>query len=190
MMAEVQEERRQGGEDLPPTSPPSSQHDPEEGSLTQTIQEIWQRLTLLGAGSLAELRRLRPDGRDCWRSPTFWRLYVELIAPHRIHDEEHQRRWAMIVSGMVHLGHKKGWKVGQALAEAGYSERRLARLLSADEMHLPADLRAGIVYLASKQGIGVDWTDLATLILTRPGSKEYEACRRRIAEDYFRNTSA
>ncbi len=139
-----------------------------------------------GPGLAAELRRLNPGAADRWRSAGFYRLYAGEIRADDYGSEDDQRRWAMILSGMAHLEHNRGLRPGVELARAGYAERRLSRLLSADDARLGDELRAAVAYLKARQGVGVDWVALARLVLSRPGSEGYDRCRRRIAEDYFR----
>jgi CRISPR type I-E-associated protein CasB/Cse2 len=155
-------------------------------SLASQLGHLAHRLKHLGTGPLAELRRLRADADDRWRSATFYQVYGE-ISPDHAGSEAHERRWAMILAGMATLTHEHGPSLGRALAAAGFAERRLVRLLDADDDHLPSELRAVVSFLASK-GSTLDWRDLAALVLS-VDAEHRDAVRRRIAAAYFRNLS-
>ncbi len=156
-------------------------------TLPELIHRVAQVLASSGSGLTAELRRLDPGAADRWRSPGFYQLFTGLIAPDHGWDDDHQRRWAMVLSGMARLPHCQGLQPGWLLARTRYAERRFARLLSADENHLGDELRAAVAFLKARDGRGVDWVPLATLTLTDPGSESGDRCRRSLAEDYFRN---
>lgn len=158
-----------------------------EPSLGRLIASVAHTLAESGPGLPAELRRLDPGAADRWRSPGFYRLFTGLIAPDHGWGDDHQRRWAMVLSGMAHLPHRPGLRPGVLLAEKQYSERRLARLLSADEQHLGDELRAAVAFLKARDGRGVDWLVLSPLVLGKPDGPDYDRHRRELAEDYFRN---
>jgi len=162
-------------------SPPSST------GLAALVGRIAGRISALGTGPRAELRRLRADATDRWRSATFYRIYADAIAPDHTGDDEHQRRWAMILAGMAQLGHQFGRNAGATLAENGLAERRFVRLLDADPDHLAADLRAVVSFLSAK-GATVNWTDLADLVLSC-GRERQDEVRRRFAAAYYRTIS-
>jgi CRISPR type I-E-associated protein CasB/Cse2 len=153
--------------------------------LASRISRLAQRLAHLGTGPLAELRRLRADAEDRWRSSAFYQLYVSLIESGVAGDpEERERRWAIIIAGMARLTHQSGRNAGATLAEHGFAERRLVRLLDADEDHLASELRAVVSYLSSK-GASVNWTNLADLVIS-VGTDRQDAVRRTIAAAYYR----
>lgn len=160
---------------------------PSTTGLTALIGRLAGRIAALGTGPRAELRRLRADAADRWRSAAFYRIYADCIAPEQSGDDEHQRRWAMILAGMAQLDHQSGRSPGSTLADNGFAERRLVRLLDADPDHLAADLRSAIAFLASK-GTGVNWADLALLVLSC-GGDDHDAVRRRFAAAYYRTIS-
>lgn len=156
-----------------------------ESDLATRVTHAAHLLRDSGPGVAAELRRLDAGAADRWRSAAFYRL-AAAVAPDALGHDDAERRWAMVFSGMARLPHRHGVHPGRALAEAGYAERRLARLLSADDARLGDELRAAVAFLAAKQGEGVDWIALTALALSRSGSDGYDGCRRRLAEDYFR----
>jgi CRISPR type I-E-associated protein CasB/Cse2 len=153
-------------------------------SLSGLIAGLAKRLSTMGTGPRAELRRLRADGDDRWRAATFYQLYAERIAPDYAGGAEHERAWAMILSGMARLDHRPGHRAGAVLAEHGFAPLRFVRLLDADADHLDAELRAVISFLAAK-GAKVDWTGLADLVLSHASDRR-DAVRRRLAADFYR----
>ena len=156
---------------------------PTVSDLPTLIGDLVRRIANLGTGPQAELRRLRPDADDRWRSPIFYQLYA-LITPDGDRGEEHQRRWAMLLSGMVTIEHSRRSSLGRVLAESGFAEIRLVRLLDADPALLGDHLRTTVAFLAAK-GAEADWCDLARLVLSC-GGDEHDAVRRRIAQSYYR----
>lgn len=89
----------------------------------------------------------------------------------------------MILSGLARLDHHSGSNIGAALAEHGISERRLVRLLDADDDHLASELRSAVAFLASK-GASANWINLADLVLSC-GSERHDDVRRSIAAAYY-----
>jgi CRISPR system Cascade subunit CasB len=108
-------------------------------------------------------------------------LNTDLPPAHQTHA------WMAVVWGIAFMGtgaHRPDRPFGKALAEAGYSEGRLERLLAA-----PADLRLDLLtsavrFLASK-GEGFDWTEGALFLLTEDAEKR-ETLHRRLAADFYR----
>jgi CRISPR system Cascade subunit CasB len=144
----------------------------------------------LGAGELAELRRLSPEDPA---PPAFWHALIRLVEPRdpgpanadRRQAWEHQ--WAVILAGMAILDHRPDTSFGQALAETGYAEPRLRRLLRARGTRLWDEVRLGVRFLAAK-GAAIRWQDCAGLVLADPETQPSwaEQVRRHIARDYFR----
>ena len=153
--------------------------------LAVLVDALARRLVHLDAGAKAELRRLSADSADSadrWRSPIFYRLHAELIEAQSTRGTE--QHWAMILSGMARLPHQRGARLGRQLAEHGFAERRLVRLLDADADHLPAELRTLVAFLDSK-GARLDWLTPSALVLS-VDADDRDAVRRTIAADYFR----
>jgi len=164
------------------TAPPPS-------SIASTVSTLATIIARLGNEPQAELRRLRPDGSDRWRVPTFWRLYVDHIAPDQgTSDPQHEQRWAIILSGMARLPHARGQRFGEVLGKASLAERRLVRLLDADDDHVDAELRAVTSFLDSK-GAKIDWGDAAKLVLYQD-AEHRDQIRTTIARDYFKHLPA
>jgi CRISPR system Cascade subunit CasB len=103
------------------------------------------------------------------------------------HDRriDSETRWAVVVLGLAHLGdlHVGERRLGHALAEAGYSELRFARLLQADSEQLVDELPLLARFLAAK-GVPADWSTAARLILSA-GRSDEEDTRRHLARDYY-----
>jgi CRISPR type I-E-associated protein CasB/Cse2 len=113
-------------------------------------------------GEKAEARRMGPAG-----SALFWRLVSRLsIAPNREAD------WLLFTRLVAHMTpasreqsiHDSGRPLGAALADAGLSEARFARLLAARGPSRNDALERAVRMLARK-GAGLDLIDLARAIL-------------------------
>jgi CRISPR type I-E-associated protein CasB/Cse2 len=143
----------------------------------------------LPPGNLAALRRLDPDNPS---SPAFYRVLAAHVEPTyplpaggAVRDEA-ERRWAVILSGMVQLEHQARRGLGRAAAEAGLSEMRFSRLLRDGGRTLAATVRAVVHFLAVKNE-SVDWVDFAKLVLSE-GNSWGEGVRRSLARDYYGQT--
>ncbi len=142
----------------------------------------------LGAGDVADLRRLRPQ--DVGR-PAFWRMVASRLEPAGALPaggaalDEAERRWAVLLAGMAEMQglHRPGVRLGRALFEANVAELRLVRLLRAHDDAL-ADAVRVTVHQLTHAAQPVDRTDLAWLVLSDSLSNE-ESVRRRIARDYY-----
>lgn len=136
------------------------------------------------AGDRAALRRWAP-GQPV--PLAFYRLWLR-HAGADLPAEHQTEAWMLIAWAIATLGPdahapKRPW--GQALAEAGFAEGRLERLLSA-----PADVRADLFmqavrFLAAK-GEHFDLTQAAQYLLTEDEAKR-EALHRRIAQAFYRH---
>lgn len=96
--------------------------------------------------------------------------------------------WMTVVAGMAIMHpsiHRPDVGLGAALAEAGYSEARLERLLASE-----GDTRRSLLLRAARfagaKGFAFNWTDGAQLLLTTDGEKR-ERLHRRIARDFYSN---
>lgn len=95
--------------------------------------------------------------------------------------------WVTLVAAMALMGanaYQKGRSFGQALAEEGFSEARLERLLAADDEGRRTLFLRAVRFLASK-GASFDWEQAASLLLTRDEARR-EKINRRIASDFYR----
>ncbi|MBW2149299.1 MAG: type I-E CRISPR-associated protein Cse2/CasB [Deltaproteobacteria bacterium] len=165
----------------------------------QAVISNWKRAvsTVLAAiqqgrispGELAELRRVRPEDAS---SPAFWRILVRFVDPHdpppraETHRLRWEQRWAVILGGMARLAHAPGRPLGRVLAEAGFHELRLRRLLRASGVRLWDEFRAAVEFLSAK-GERLDWEDAASLVLSDPETAPdwADQVRRRIARSFF-----
>jgi CRISPR type I-E-associated protein CasB/Cse2 len=138
-------------------------------------------------GSLAALRRLRPEAPD---GAAFW-WEVANCAPKAFEDDRAAQALAAVVQGMAiaHPFHRPlsgRVRLGEALAEAEVSETRLLRLLQLPRSELPAELRRLARLMASKGDAGrFDWSDAFALLFWWKGETG-ERERRAIARDYYR----
>lgn len=149
---------------------------PEEGSLP--------------SGDRAALRRIDLDAPV---TPTLWKVLFALDqddAPDWISENRWERRWAALLMGMAHCAglHDYDVPLGQALAEAGWSETRFVRLLEADDETLMVLLRRVAQYLASKQQ-PANWDDMRGLLFYQSGDTA-EDIRLSIARSYYRTLHA
>jgi CRISPR type I-E-associated protein CasB/Cse2 len=135
-------------------------------------------------GSLAALRRLRPEAPD---GAAFWWLIAE-YAPQAFDNDRAAKAMAAVVQCMAiaHPYHRPAsgrGRLGEALAEADVSEARLLRLLRLPRGQLPEELRRLARLVASKGDEGrFDWGDAFDLLFWADG----ERLRRDIARDYYR----
>lgn len=160
-------------------------------SLSSTVNRLARALGReLSPGDVASLRRMAPDDVA---TPAFWKLTGGVLDDELRGEgpaiDTRERLWAVVVNALALTSglHAPGRSFGGALAEAGLSELRLARLLRAHGDALPAEVRSVAAYLASK-AIAFDATDLARLVLSDGGASE-EPVRRGIAKAYYRQLS-
>lgn len=141
----------------------------------------------------AELRRMKPSTLP----PTaFWHILARLVERHHPVPEYEagrtawEKRWATVLAGMAVLGHVPERSPGKALAEAGFHEQRLRRLLRASGDRLGDELMGAARFLSS-QGVPMDWREGARLVHYDPDrTPEWaDRIRRRIARDYFYNVT-
>ncbi len=161
-----------------------------EGTLSGTVNHLAVMLSYgagtLSAGDVASLRRMDP----AHPSAAFFKLVSVVLDKYLpAHQEarlQAENRWAAVVQGLAHLGrlHKPGARLGTALADAGYSELRFARLLHSDAARLLDEIPSLARYLAARD-VRVDWADAARLILYTE-ERVRERDRRAIASDYYR----
>ena len=138
------------------------------------------------SGDVAALRRMVPEDPSC---AAFWKI-VAFYLLGEIPEKEPARsaselRWAVLLSAMTQMddSHLAGHRLGNVLAEAGFSELRFTRILQAREQQLFSSIRTMARFLASK-GQSVDWTDVARLLFYSE-QEASERTRRNIARDYY-----
>ena len=152
-------------------------------TLEEIIEMLSAALRTADRGEVASLRRLSPEHPD---SPAFWRYVVNLISPEWPLTVQEESCWAAIISSMARMlpfPHQKGRSVGKVLAEQGFAEQRLLKLLRIEGPGLWTALRRLSIFLASR-GASIDWVTLSRLILVRDEARS-EEIRRSIARDYY-----
>ncbi len=145
----------------------------------------------LSSGDIAELRRLDPDNPGI---PAFWKIMVSSIGDEGLalagglDRDEAEKRWAVVLSAMAAMANQsvQGRKLGDALADGGYSELRLNRLLRATGHTLRGLTREMTRFLTAK-GEFFDLLDLARLVFS-DGKTWSESYRREIARAYYKKT--
>ncbi len=156
---------------------------------------IWQIAIELakenfGTGPLASLRRHSPS--EVMKQPAFYRLIENL--PDEVLRDDASLRWATLIQAIA-IGTKPGKGVfaegvGKALAKAGYSESRFARLLASHGETFRDQIVLLARYMNSKQ-VRFNWTDPGELVLVESLHEERAGILRfRIARDYYRALGA
>lgn len=133
-------------------------------------------------GDRAALRRLSPGQPT---SLAFCRFAFRHLPESW---ESRQDSWVVIVAGIALMcpnPHQPGRPAGRALAECDYSEKRLERLLAADEGTLHTLTLRAARFLAAKRET-CNWVDFANLLLVQDLGKR-ESARLQIARDFYRN---
>ena len=134
-------------------------------------------------GDRAALKRWAPE------QPlplAFYRLWFHEMRQD-LPPETQLVHWMALVWGLALSGsgaHRPQRPLGQALAEAHYSEARLERLLSAPEA-LRIDLYIALVRFLAAKREGCDWAELAAFLLVE-SSDSRERTHGRIAQFYYR----
>lgn len=110
-------------------------------------------------------------------------IYADLTPENWL--PETWRRWALIAHGMALAGHDHSRRLGQQLSEAGVSESRVTKLLTARgdafRQLVPRMLRL----MASKE-MAPNWFEFGDLILNQDrDEKAAEKIRLRIAGSFF-----
>ncbi len=136
----------------------------------------------LPTGDRAKLRRMAP-GQPL---PLVFTRFALAHLPESW--ERHPDDWAALLAGiaiMAPRAHRPGHGLGRALAESGYSEARLERLLDANGETRRTLLLRAVRFLTAKSA-PFDWHDAAQLLLTRDEAKR-DRINQRIARDFFSN---
>lgn len=161
--------------------------DAEEITVHRVVGKVAHAIeNTLSAGDLAELRRISPDQPF---TPALWKLLLAFVPdPWTAGDDrdEKEGQWAALFMGLsIAAGlHEPRTPLGQALAEAGWSELRFVRLMRDRGPSLVDRVRRLAHYLASKSQHG-DWADVAQLLLNQQGEWA-ERHRRRVSRSYYR----
>lgn len=140
----------------------------------------------LDNGERAALARLDPDGelRPHEIAALSRALIYADLAPENWHLDTWQR-WTLIAHGIALAGHDGSRSLGIQLSDAGVSESRVTKLLTARDDAFRQLLPRLLRLLASKEK-APNWHDLGGLILNQGrDEEEAEAIRLRIAGRYF-----
>lgn len=138
-------------------------------------------------GERAALRRMAPG-----QPPplAFYRFALRYLPTGWDYGQSLQKDWVTLVAGIALMSpgaHRADRSLGTALAEVGYSQARLERLLAAD-----GDTRRILVLRAARflavKGTACSWVDGAQLLLVRDPEKR-ELVNMRIAKDFYRSVS-
>lgn len=157
----------------------------EYGKIVGKVSSMMQQEGSLSTGEMADLRRISPDQPF---TPALWRLLLMLDldeSPGWIRQEKWERRWATLFMGMAHCAglYSYDTSLGEALAEAGWSELRFVQLMRANDETLETHLRRVAQFLASKNQ-EANWTDVARLLFFQSGEAG-EKVRLSISRDYY-----
>jgi CRISPR system Cascade subunit CasB len=172
------------------TADPSGDEDIAPRTAVGTIAGLLAGDGFLSSGERATLRRVDPA---CPVTPALWRVLgatQQLDAPPWITQDDWERRWGLLILGMAHLPglHRYEVPLGEALAQAGWSEMRFVRLMEAGADALPVLVRRMAQYLASKEQ-PANWDDVRQLLFSV--DRDYsEDVRLRIARSYYRTLYA
>ena len=164
---------------------PESTNRIEYGKIVGKVAVMMQQDGGLSTGDMADLRRISPDQPF---TPALWRLLLMHDLDHSpdwIRQEKWERRWATLFMGMAHCAglHSYDTSLGDALAEAGWSELRFVQLMRAKDETLETHLRRLSQFLASKNQ-EANWTDVARLLFFQSGETG-EKVRLSISRDYY-----
>jgi len=164
---------------------PKSTNRIQYGKIVGKVANMMQK-GALSTGEMADLRRISPDQPF---TPVLWRLLMMLDLdqpPSWIRREQWERRWATLFMGMAHCSglHEYNISLGEALAEAGWSELRFVQLMRAKDETLETHLRRVAQFLASKNQ-EANWTDVARLLFFQTGEAG-EKVRLSVSREYYK----
>ena len=132
-------------------------------------------------GERAALRRMRSG------SPlplAFYRFALNHLPPGW---ERNTEDWVTLVAGIAIMSpgaHQPQQSLGRSLAETGYAEARLERLLLTTSNTRRTLLLRAARFLSAK-GTPFDWTQAALLLLISDDQNKRESLHRRIATDFY-----
>lgn len=134
-------------------------------------------------GDRAMLRRWAP-GQPI--PLAFYRLWLCRLE-NELPPEAQTAGWMALAWGLAQMGvgshiPKRPW--GRALAEAGFSEHRLERLLAAPE-DVRIDLFMDAIRILASRHESFDWVEAARFLLTTDPDKR-EGVQRRLAQAFYR----
>jgi len=131
-------------------------------------------------GTRAALRRMRPEHPP---PLVFYRLASDFLPGNW---EATLPEWVTLIAGVALMSpgaHERSAAMGAVLAQEGYAEARLERLLSAQGATLRTLALRCTRFLASR-GSPFNWMDMARLLLARDAGRR-EEINRKIAKDFY-----
>jgi CRISPR system Cascade subunit CasB len=152
------------------------------GALAHHIQRA-------GLGERAALARLQADALKPHEIAALSHALLAAGLQPETWRAETWPRWALIAQGMALTGHNSQGRLGRQMSEAGVSESRVSKLLTARgdafRQLLPRVLR-----LMASKGVAPNWFELGELVLKeastdRADQQQVEVLRLRIAGPYF-----
>jgi CRISPR system Cascade subunit CasB len=152
------------------------------GALARHIQHA-------GLGERAALARLQADALKPHEIAALSRALLAAGLQPESWRADTWPRWALIAQGMALTGHNSQGRLGRQMSEAGVSESRVSKLLTARgdafRQLLPRVLR-----LMASKGVAPNWFELGELVLKaastdRADQQQVEVLRLRIAGPYF-----
>lgn len=182
---------------VPPQTPPKALSKTPEKPATD--EPTWRSLigkiaflihpgqNALSSADMAQLRRLSAQKPY---SSALWKILLHCDVPEKwaggANQAKKEKQWATLLAAMAQnpTSHDPKTSFGKALADAGWSELRLVRLLESRDEQLDAIFRQMAAYLSSK-GKTLDWSQAGQLIFWQDGEVA-ENIRQDIARDYYR----
>lgn len=142
-----------------------------------------------GPGDRAALARLNPAAMQPHQVAALARaLLAAGLAPEQWHPDTWPR-WALIAHGIALAGHDQRQPLGSQLAQAGMSESRVTKLLTArGDAFL--QLVPRLLRLMASKGVAPNWRELGDLVLKEHSADptrldEAEDIRLQVAGRYF-----
>lgn len=165
-------------------TPNEASHD--TASLASTVATL---ASVIGAihypsGDRAALKRWAPGQPMPLAFYRLWLRHANVELP----PEAQLVPWMIVAWGIATMGtdaHQPNRPLGKALAESGFAEGRLERLLSAPDELRGEIFMSAVRFLAAK-GLGFDWREAAAFLLTTDADKR-EQLHRRLAQAYYRH---
>lgn len=158
---------------------------PPDGGLPTAIARVDVGLSNPGypTGDRAALRRMIPG-----QPPplSFYRFAIRILPDGWDRDAPTRQDWMTIVAGIALMGpdaHRPDRRLGRVLAEVGYAETRLERLLAAGGDTARVLVLRTARFLAAKSE-PCNWIDLARLLLTRQAEGRDDLALR-VARDFY-----
>lgn len=157
------------------------------------IAELFAVREALPVRIAAPLRRTAPEQWSLRMAELLPVLLRAGVSDAQMRDEERVRRWAVLVHLVAVLSgttneraHADRRPAGVALHEAGYSEARLSKLLTARGDALRDQVARLARFLRAKGAMPLDLRPLAKLVLSEGSDEEAaDAARLAIARSYF-----